>query len=78
MSDKSHIGVYRCPVPGCTHTFQFQTKYHCEHVHGMTKQQVTKKYGKPIPIHLDVVKYRENMKTYRPVYASDFAPDNRR
>lgn len=36
-----------CPVPGCGHVFRFYTQHHAETAHGMSREEVFKKYGPP-------------------------------
>lgn len=40
--------VIKCPVEGCRHTStNVITKAHCRIEHGMTREEVAKKYGYP-------------------------------
>ena len=41
-------GAYlKCPVDGCHHIGMMITKAHCRLEHGMTREEVRKKYGLP-------------------------------
>lgn len=37
----------KCPVDGCNHIGMIITKAHCRLEHGMTREEVRKKYGLP-------------------------------
>ncbi|MFJ7646900.1 hypothetical protein ACIQ1H_05095 [Lysinibacillus sp. NPDC097279] len=39
--------LLKCPVPGCHHIGTIITKKHCWLAHGMSRDEVGKKYGKP-------------------------------
>lgn len=39
--------LVKCPVDGCHHIGQIITKAHCRIEHGMTRDEVRKKYGFP-------------------------------
>lgn len=62
---RSITNQYKCPFPGCNHTFLILTNNHCEKAHGMTRKQVERKYGRPIPLDIDPKKYRKNMARYK-------------
>lgn len=42
-----HGGFIKCPVEGCNHIGIIITTAHCRLEHGMTQEEVRKKYGLP-------------------------------
>lgn len=42
-----HGGYIKCPVEGCNHVGIIITTAHCRLEHGMTQEEVQKKYGLP-------------------------------
>ncbi|MDC6267744.1 hypothetical protein [Lysinibacillus fusiformis] len=40
-------GYIKCPVEGCNHVGIVITNAHCRLEHGMTREEVSKKYGLP-------------------------------
>lgn len=61
----------KCPFPKCQYSFNYLTKLHCE-AHGMTKTELLKKYGNPIPVRVSNVALRENMKMTNPITQSKY------
>lgn len=42
-----HDGYIKCPVEDCNHVGIVITKAHCRLEHGLTREEVQKKYGLP-------------------------------
>lgn len=40
----------KCPYPGCSHTGEIITKYHCRNNHGMERDEMGKEYGFPVVV----------------------------
>jgi hypothetical protein len=51
--------LYKCPYPGCMHTFDVLTNAHAS-THGLTKDKLIKKHGKPQEVKLDPIKVKMN------------------
>lgn len=45
--NSKHDSYIKCPVKGCNHVGIIITKAHCRLEHGMTREEVHKKYGPP-------------------------------
>lgn len=48
--------VLQCPVPGCGHKGQIITKAHCRMSHGMSREEIKKKYGMPIKVDVRIIR----------------------
>lgn len=55
---------YHCPYSDCRHICEVVTKVHAR-THGMERDELFKKYGKPVMVKNDPKKYRNNMKEYQ-------------
>lgn len=43
----THGGYIKCPVEDCNHMGNVITAAHCRIEHGLTREEVMKKYGEP-------------------------------
>lgn len=53
--------LYKCPYPECNHTFNVLTHAHAKE-HGMSRDDLLKKHGKPKPLQIDQKKLKQNTK----------------
>jgi hypothetical protein len=65
--------MFKCPVPGCDHVISdMLTNNHCETAHGMSKEQVLKKYGEPKKLGIDVEGKKKNLAMCESIVLSRF------
>ncbi|MFF2794959.1 hypothetical protein [Lysinibacillus xylanilyticus] len=57
-----HGGYIKCPVEGCNHVGIIITAAHCRLEHGITREEVRKKYGLPANVSKLNRKQIETMK----------------
>lgn len=59
--------MIKCPFPDCGHRAEVITKVHCRNEHNMEREELFKKYGKPIFETYEPKKLKNNMKQYQAI-----------
>jgi hypothetical protein len=56
--------MVKCSFPGCSHRGEVITKVHCRTAHNIEREELFKKYGKPVYEVPEPKAMRANMKLY--------------